>query len=366
MMNKNCLVLLMLCSMMSFLSAKAQKRTKKVRDSTKNFQLTALPVLFYLPETGLGYGGLGLSTFRLKGEPKSSRPSSVQLGLTFTSKKQLLFFMPYEIYSDNEKWRFIGELGYYQYFYNYYGRGINSQEEDLETYDADFPRLRFSALREIFPGVSVGMGYEFDGYHVINLAPGGLLESSNETGKEGGTVSNLGLVSSYDTRDNIFFPTKGLFIQASTFTSVGFLGTSFSYNKFQLDARYYRQLKGNHILAGNIFFGTRSKGTPFLDLNSLGTKRTRGHNARRFQDNAELSVVLEYRFPIAGRFGGVLFGSTGTVSATLEDAFSSAYKNAVGTGLRYIVNKKEGTRIRVDYGVSSEGGQLYFTINEAF
>ena len=365
-MNKNYLVFLVLIAMMSPLSARAQKRTKKVRDSTKNFQLTALPVLFFLPETGLGFGGLGLSTFRLKGEPKESRPSSVQLGLTFTSKKQLLFFMPFEIYSDNEKWRFIGELGYYQYFYNYYGRGVNSQEEDLETYDADFPRLRFSALREVFPGISIGMGYEFDGYNVINLEPDGLLDNSNEIGKDGGTVSNLGLVAFYDTRDNIFFPTKGFFLQTSAFTAMKFLGSSFAYSKLEINASYYKQLKGNHILASNIFLGTRSENAPFLDLNSLGTRRTRGHNARRFQDNAELSAVVEYRFPIAGRFGGVLFGSTGTVSPTLGDTFSSRFRNALGTGLRYIVNKKEGTRIRVDYGISSEGGQFYFTINEAF
>lgn len=351
---------------MGMLVSNAQKETKKAKDSTKNFQLTALPVLFYLPETGLGYGGLGLSTFRLKGESAETRPSTVQLGITFTSKKQLLFFMPYEIYSDNEKWRFIGELGYYQYFYNFYGRGINANEEDLETYDADFPRFRFSALRQIFPSISVGLGYEFDGYNVVNVAEGGVLDISDEIGKTGGTVSNIGLIAFYDQRDNIFFPTKGLFIQASAFTSAKFLGSEFSYQKIELDVRYYQKLKGNHILAGNVFLGTRSKNAPFLDLNSLGTKRTRGHNNRRYQDNVELSAVLEYRFPIKGRFGGALFGSTGTVSPTLGATFNTTYRNAIGTGLRYIVNKKEGTRLRVDYAVSSEGGQFYFTINEAF
>ncbi|MFS4467991.1 BamA/TamA family outer membrane protein [Maribacter sp. 2210JD10-5] len=348
------------------ISLQAQKKPKVVQDSTKNFKLIALPVLFYLPETGLGYGGLGLATFRLKGESKSSRPSAVQLGITFTSKRQFLFFMPYEIYSDDEKWRFIGELGYYQYFYNFYGRGINASIDDLETYDADFPRFRFSTLREIAPNFSIGAGYEFDGFNVIRLADGGLLENSNEVGKEGGTISNLGLLAFYDTRDNIFFPTKGLFIQGSAFTSAKFLGSSFSYHKFELDARYYRQLKGKHILAANAFLGTRSKNTPFLDLNFLGSKRTRGYNNRRFQDNTEVSLALEYRFPIKGRFAGTLFGSTGTVSPDIGAAFSSAYKNAAGAGIRYILNRKEGTRIRVDYGLSSEGGQFYFTINEAF
>ncbi|MFT5736721.1 MAG: outer membrane protein assembly factor BamA [Maribacter sp.] len=365
-MNKACGVLGVFYFFMGLVILSAQKETKRVKDSTKNFQLTALPVVFHLPETGFGYGGLGLSTFRLKDESVASRPSTVQLGLTFTSKKQLLFFMPYEIYSDNERWRFIGELGYYQYFYNFYGRGIHTEQEDLETFDTDFARFRFSALREIFPSISVGLGYEFDGYNVVNVAPGGVLDNSDEIGKEGGTVSNVGLIAFYDQRDNIFFPTKGLFIQASAFTSMEFLGSDFSYQKVEVDARYYQKLKGNHILASNIFLGTRSKNAPFLDLSSLGTKRTRGHNNRRYQDNVELSAALEYRFPIKGRFGGVLFGSTATVSPTLSDTFISSYKNAVGTGLRYIINTKEGTRIRVDYGVSSEGGQFYFTINEAF
>lgn len=365
-MNRNYLALVVLCFFFCTLFCSAQNKTKRVKNVTKNVQLTALPVLFYLPETGLGYGGLGLSTFRLNGEPTESRPSSVQLALTFTSRKQLLLFLPYEIYLDDEKWRFIGELGYYQYFYNFYGRGINSKQEDLETYDADFPRFRFSALREIFPNISIGLGYEFDGFNVVNIAEDGLLDTSNEIGKEGGTISNLGFVAFYDQRDNIFFPTKGLFIQASVFSSAKFLGSDFSYQKLELDTRYYKQLKGNHILAGNIFLGTRSKDAPFLDLNSLGTKRTRGHNNRRFQDNAELSAVLEYRFPIKGRFGGVVFGSSGTVAPSLGETFRNSYKNAVGTGLRFTVNRQEGTRLRVDYGVSSEGGQFYFTINEAF
>ncbi len=52
-----------------------QKRNKKVIDSTKNFRLAVLPVVFYLPETGLGYGALALGTFRFKGESKETRPS---------------------------------------------------------------------------------------------------------------------------------------------------------------------------------------------------------------------------------------------------------------------------------------------------
>ena len=339
---------------------------KSANDSIKNLKVNVLPVVFYLPETGLGYGVLGLSTFRMPGEKAATRPSSVQLGLTLTTKKQFLLFVPYELYFDDEKWRFRGELGFYKYFYNYFGRGIDSNAEDKESYTADFPRFRLAAYREVLPSFSVGLGYEFDGYHVLEPEPNGLLDNSNEIGKEGGTISNLGLLALYDTRDNIFYPTKGWYLEGAFYKGAEWLGADFSYSKFEFDARYFQKIKGQQVLASNLFLGTRSSNTPFQDLNYLGTKRTRGFDNRRFLDNTELSLTSEYRFPIWRRFKGAVFGSASTISPSLNDVFNTSYKGAFGGGIRYVVNKKEGTRLRIDYGHSSEGGQFYFTINEAF
>lgn len=350
----------------SALKAQAQQKKNDTIKTTKNLEVNVLPVVFYLPETGLGYGVLGLSTFRMPGEAVTTRPSSVQLGLTLTTKKQFLLFVPYELYFDEEKWRLKGELGYYKYFYNYFGRGINSEAENEETYTADFPRFRFVAYRELLPRFSLGLGYEFDGYHVLEPEPGGLLDNSNEIGKEGGTISNIGLLALYDTRDNIFFPTKGWYLEGAFYSGAKWLGADFAYSKFEFDARYFQKIKEKQVLASNLFFGTRSSNTPFQDLNYLGTKRTRGFDNRRFLDNTELSLTTEYRFPIYRRFNGALFGSASTVSPSIGDIFNTTYRAAVGGGLRYVINKKEGTRLRVDYGHSSQGGQFYFTINEAF
>jgi len=338
----------------------------KQRDSTKNISFTTFPILYYLPETGLGYGALGVSTFRFKYEQKTSRPSSVQLAVSLTSKKQFLLFAPYELYWSGEKWRLVGELGYYQYFYNFYGVGTRAPVEDMETYEVNFPRLRMSLLREVAPSFSIGLGYAFDNYTQLVIDEGGILERSDVIGKEGGAVSNLGIVALYDTRDNIFYPTEGWFLQLNAFSSASFLGSSFDYRKVELDARHFQSIGKKNILAFNVFAGANSSGVPFLDYYYVGSKRTRGFNDRRFQDKAELSAVMEFRFPVAGRFGAAVFGSSGTVATDFGRLFSSAYKNSAGLGIRYILNKKEGVRIRVDYGFSSDGGNLYFTINEAF
>lgn len=339
---------------------------KIARDSTKNLKISAFPVVFYTPETAFGFGGVGIGTFRLKNESYDTRPSSIQLGISYTTKSQFLLYMPFEFYKGDELWRAEGELGFYKYFYNFYGLGINSKLEDEESYEVTFPRARLSLLREVWPNFSIGLGYELDIFSGLGIKEDGILANSNVNGKRDGTVSNIGIRAFYDTRDNLFFPTKGFYLQGNFFTSSKLLGASFSYSKFEFDNRYYQSLGKKQVLAGNLFLANSSNGTPFYDLNYLGSKRTRGFDNRRFQDHAELSFVMEYRFPIAGRFGGVLFGSSGTVAPDLGSVFSSAYKNAVGTGLRYIINKRDGVRIRIDYGITGEGSNFYFTIKEAF
>ncbi|HMB62633.1 MAG TPA: BamA/TamA family outer membrane protein, partial [Eudoraea sp.] len=294
----------------SLSSASGQLEPAPETDS-KNLKFTALPILYYLPETGLGYGGLGVATFRFERVKKETRPSSLQLALSLTTKRQFLLFAPYELYWKDDKWRLVGELGYYEYIYNFYGIGIDSREGDKETYNVTFPRIRMALLRELLPNFSFGLSYELDGYHNLEKAEEGMLASAAVPGIEGGTVSNVGITAIYDTRDNIFHPTRGVFIQTGVHTSAGFLGSSFDYDKVELDARYYQRIKGRHILAFDFFTAGSSSGTPFMAYYYLGSKRTRGFNDRRFLGLSELTAVIEYRFPVAGRFGATVFSSTG-------------------------------------------------------
>lgn len=336
------------------------------KDSTRNFKVTAFPIVYYLPETGFGYGGLGLATFRFGDEAPESRPSSFQLGVSLTTKKQFLLFAPFELYWDDEKWRLLGELGYYKYFYNFYGVGIDTRIEDEDIYEVTYPRLRLSLLREVLTNFSVGPAYELDVFGGLVIREDGILSASDVPGKREGTVSNIGIVANYDSRDDIFYPTRGFFIQAKGLRSAAFLGSTFDYSKFELDNRYYQKIGKQNVLAGNLVVANSSNNTPFYDLYYLGDKSSRGFNNRRYQDNALLNFALEYRFHIFGRFGGVAFGSTGTVAPELGTLFSSSYKSALGAGLRYVINKKEGARIRVDYGYTKDGGNFYFTLMEAF
>ncbi len=357
--------MLVICMSVS-MALGAQESDGSIDQDTNRFQLTPLPVVFYLPETGFGFGGVLVSTYRFAGEAMDTRPSSTQVGVSLTTKNQFLLYVPYELYMDDERWRIQGELGYYKYFYNFFGQGINSSMSDMETYDATFPRLRVSAFRTLSPRFLLGAGYQLDLYSGVRFAEGGILDRTDIAGKsESSTISNVGLQMIYDTRDAVFNPAYGWYIQASSFMSASFLGASYEYTKHILDARYYLPLRAGHTLAFHSYVGMTSGDTPLFELFFLGDNRSRGFDNRRYQDRNEWTTAVEYRFPIKGKIGGVAYMSSSTMSPRAGDVFSGKQRVAGGVGLRYRL-ANEGVRIRLDYAFAQEGSNFYFTVREAF
>lgn len=332
-------------------------------DSKSDFSLSAFPIVFFLPETGLAFGGAGISVFNI-GKNKAWRNSSVQLGLAYTLKRQFLLFIPYELYFGDD-WRLQGELGYYRYFYNYYGIGIDSKIEDLEFYDADFPRIIASLTRRIDEVYFVGLQYRLDNFAISDQSE--LLTSQNPVGFGGGTVSTIGLTASYDTRDDIFYPSKGWNILFLNENSAAACGSSFNFSTFSVDASLFFSVAKNHILAFNYYTGLTLGESPYFSYFFMSSgKKGRGFNDRRFIDRNINIGQLEYRYPIYKRFSGVAFMSIGTVGGTYADAFTNSGKFAYGAGLRFQLSKKQKSNIRVDVANSQEGMQFYLTIGEAF
>ncbi len=77
-------------------------------------------------------------------------------------------------------------------------------------------------------------------------------------------------------------------------------------------------------------------------------------------------LQLEYRFPIFRRFGGVAFASAGRVATSFVNLGILDYHHNVGAGLRFLLDKNNKLRLRLDVGFGSEKPAFYFTVGEAF
>ena len=328
-----------------------------------DFSLSAFPLAFFLPETGFAFGGAGILVFNI-GEEKTFRKSQIQLGVAYTLKNQLLIFVPYELYV-KQKLKIYGELGYYRYIYNFYGIGIDSKAENLEIYTANFPRVINTVAYRFQDRYFVGIQNKLDVFEIPSIGP--LLANANPTGIQGGILSSLGVSLSYDNRDDIFYPTKGAFVELVAETAGSHTLSSFQYSFFQLDARYFFSVAKNHILGFNAFTGTQLGDSPFFNYFFLSSgKRGRGYNDRRFIDKNIALFQAEYRFPIYKRLTGSMFVSAGTLAPNYADLWGSSFKPSYGAGLRFQLSKKQKSNLRVDVANGLEGLQFYITIGEAF
>lgn len=343
----------------------AQKDTT-AEESVKNFDITAYPVLFFLPETRWGVGGASVVTFRLLGESDETRPSSFNGGFAYTQNKQLLFFFPYSLYKNNNDIKIIGEIGYYVYFYNHYGIGNESLPENQEIYDVKFPRIHTSALHR-FGDFYAGIRTRYDNYNISDLKEGGILENDNWASQGGGQLFTYGPLLQYDTKDYEFHPSKGFLVEAGLLISnEGFLSDA-SFTKFHLDARYYYSYRDEHIIASNLYMGLIGGDAPFSELFYFGSsKRARGYADRRFTDRSFFAYQNEYRFPIWNWLGGVVFGSTSVVANEFNELWNNDFRLSGGAGLRIRLNEKDRVRLRLDYAISEEGTNFYLTANNAF
>jgi outer membrane protein assembly factor BamA len=321
-----------------------------------------VPLLFYSPDTKLGFGAAGIVTF-----PGQPFRSSVTFGLAYTLRKQFLVYLPYQLYSKDEQWRVFGELGWYRYIYRYFGVGNSVPNDFVESYTAQYPRLRVSAVRRVGGQHFLGLRCFFDDYNIRKTEVGGELEAGTLIGARGGRSSSAGAVWLYDTRDNQFFPGKGWLLEAAITAEGPWTGSNFQFARFTLDAVRYLSFGNKSKLAMNLYAVVSGPGAPFFNLPQIGgTRRLRGYPDGKYRDRHLLMTQAEWRFPMFWRFKGVVFGGVGSVFGTAGEPI--LLRPNAGLGLRFEFDRKQQLHLRIDYGFGQGDGNsgAYITIGEAF
>ena len=331
----------------------------------KGINARILPIVYYLPETSLAFGAAGVSTFRIS--EKQTRASVIQFAGLYTLKNQCTLTTGFDIFAKGEDLRFIGELSYYNYFYNFYGIGKETQKDNFERYQVTFPRLRIAGYRKVKDQISVGLLHQFEGITSINYEKGGLIDKSNYTGKDGGVISSLGIGFLYDSRDNIISPLKGFFTEFQYSKSNKIFLSAFNYHRSSLDVRHFITPFKSFTVASNIVIGHMAGNVPFYDMYSIGSSNeARGINDRRFKDKTLMVGQVEVRFPVCWRLRANVFASSASVGNGISSTIQNRFTKSYGAGLRYVLNKNDKSLLRVDVARSKEGFNFYFTAGEAF
>jgi hypothetical protein len=141
-------------------------------------------------------------------------------------------------------------------------------------------------------------------------------------------------------------------------------GATPAFGRGALDARTYLSPAPGHVLALGARADAATGATPFTLLPGIGgSKLLRGYIDGRWRDRATLVGRAEWRFPIAGRFRGVVFGGAGAVGPSF--AALGPARAAGGAGLRFRLTES-GANLRGDVAYGADGVQVYFLTLEAF
>ncbi len=334
-------------------------------DSVKSRKFFAVPSIYFTPETSWAFGAAGFTYFKLSND-SITRPSSVRFSAAYTLNKQIIAYLPFQLFLKENKYYFYGEMAFYRFPYFFRGIGNGFGEDDFERYDAQFPRFRLTATRRIGKHIYTGPRYWFQNTDVISVAPGRMLDTAGIAGSNGGINSGLGWVVSYDSRDKIFNPTKGYFAQFETLFNTDALGSDFNYQTYTLDLRTYVSIK-NHILAFHLYNKFQFGEVPFNKLSQVGgSEYLRGYQLGIYRDTKLSSAQVEFRSDYWLIFSFNVFAGAAVVADQIGELSLRNLRPAAGFGFRILADPDERLNLRGDIAFRPGGYEFYITVGEAF
>jgi len=298
---------------------------------------------------------------------KLIHPSKILFSAYYTTAKQYLFYLNPEVFFVRGKLLFSGEFSYEKLIEKFYGFGPDSPEINNPSYKM----MQFSSDAKFYYSISEKLlsGIRLYYKNVLQLDPmnNPLLANGSVSGHSGGLNSGLGALFRYDSRDNIFYPSDGYFIELSaTYYWKGF-GGDYNFEEYLLNVRKYWRVAEKSIFAAEFYYNSVYGGAPFYSYPKLGgAKRMRGYYEGRFRDRRYLAAQSEIRYRLFKRIFGIAFVGAGDVVPSEREFSLRTFKLSYGFGVRYRLSEKEKMNIRCDVGFGKNDFGIYFQAEEAF
>lgn len=327
-----------------------------------------IPMGYYQQETSVALGIVGGYYF-----PSTNlrKISSISGSVIYTFRNQFIINANPRFYGGDGNWFFNGNVNLRYYPTYYYGIG-NSNSIYNESYISKSLQLMLQSGYFINDNWQIGPYVSLRGE---KITVGESFENHKEAifaryGSAGWNpywMTGLGFFSTYDTRDNVFYPQKtSVFIKTSVLNYFSILGSTFDVASFNGDFRCFLPTWFGQLIACQLYLDARLGGNiPFQLLPTVGgSDNLRGFRERKYIDDMFVQLQTEYRIPIWNRLKATLFYSVGDVVSTDNPSFR--LKMAYGGGLRFRLNDAR-VHLRADIARTNYGNvEFYITATEAF
>ncbi len=366
--------LLFMISLLFIKTAAQEKEVDSLFDQSTGTFLP-IPLIINNPTIETGFGGVGMYFFKFDKEDMVSPPSLVNLYAIYSTNKSYILLASARMYWNEDKNRATLIAGPIRINHDFIYE--NDEGEDLHLVYSELRSIVTAEYsRKIFGDFYLGAMYlgtktefKFDkGTDEENEFTEEFFRANDITDN---FISSIGLNFSFDNRNYVYNPTKGLMFSIRPKLNREWLGSDNDYVDTDFTAVYFIPLSINQVLGFSLSGGIATGDVPFDGYQSYGLRNNlRGYPVGKYRGKNMAALQAEYRRNIYNRWGAVAFAGTGSVwgnDDNGEEAFERTWLPSIGLGIRYMVSKEKRINLRLDFAMGVDGNQgVYFGIMEAF
>jgi hypothetical protein len=347
-----------------------QNESKPKKDKKKQNQrgvFIGAPIPLSSPAIGSGATLIGGYIFPLGKNDKTSPPSVIGGGALFTNNGSRGFAVGSELYFAENRYHVLAGYASLDLNYNFYGTGSAAGNAGRkfglnQTMNGVFAQGTRRLFGQFFIGPRLLWGTsklaaQHFGEQHPELPPLGV----------GFNLRALGIKIERDTAANRFYPVDGTSTQFSADFFSGDLGSTFTYQTYNLTFNAYQSLTKNQVLGYNTYICATGGQVPFFGECIFGIKNElRGYPAGRYIDRDLIAMQVEYRLSLPKRFGVVAFAGVGEVGPRFGEFNRHDLLPSVGFGPRFQLSKKYHVNLRVDFAQGKNDRTFSMGLGESF
>jgi hypothetical protein len=330
-----------------------------------------IPVPIFITDQNMGYGLILALTYLHPNTKKSTRkdtpPSITAVFGGATSTKTWTAGLAHTHAWNNDKLRYAGALMYFDVNLDFYQLGdIDLSDNPIESNMRGWGTIQRMLFRlgksDFFIGPQYGYSNVESSLNLSNPDRPIIDSLANEFNKKT-TMSALGIIANYDSRDNTISPNKGLYSGIEYNYNATWLGASQEFSELELF--FYSYVPINKWLSSIYHFDAQSVTDkapyymrPYLKL--------RGAPVMYYQGDITALVETQWRAMFYKNWGVIGFAGAGKAFNSFSEFSDNEWVINYGTGLRYIMEKAFKTRVGVDFAWANENFGWYIVVGTSF
>lgn len=351
------IVLFFLCFTSTFAQEKTSDTTKNVQPQKKNIDFNVMPYISYNRTLDFMFGAIPMMMYKTNKADTISPKSLSGITAIYTTNKS------YFVCSFN-KWHFNEDKWRAQLFAMAGNQNAQFFMDDFDSsgfydYGTQTFLVSVSALRKIVKSFYGGIGYSYAHYDTTyqeDIQPASVSHTNG-----------LQMILLYDTRDAVYYPTKGSKIRARWITYPEWFGNDVNANKIISEYNTYISVRDKKDVVAARFAGKFGLGNiSFEQQVTIGNDDIRGYSEGKYRGDGLMAIQGEYRYNFHKRMGVVGFAGVATIYGSDTPSFDWKLYPGAGVGYRYRAFKNEKFNVGLDGAVGKGDWGLYFRIGEAF